>query len=362
MKPYPYTRRYNDRGKNRIEYRRYGRCIALTGQPGTMEFQLSYEDAKARVDGAAIVHKGEAARPDVIKHGTLRWLGIEWFKSAEFAQLSPPTQRDRRRVLEAMFREPADRDGSKFLFGQYPLTRLEAKHVRVLRDRKRDMPGAAYNRLKALRVLFQWAIENDIGGVKRNVARDVPMLKNPSEGHHPWTDGERESYKNRHPIGNMARLAYELFFHTGQRSGDVWSFGPHNIRNGSLVFTQEKNRARKPVHLELPIMPELQAALDATKTGETRFLVNAYGKPFASKDTLRGWFRDRCKEAGLPARCTAHGIRKASATYHADNGATSNELMAIHGWRSLQTADEYIRAANQKKLAARAMRRNIAKD
>src|SRR5690349_20273198 len=158
MKPYPYTRRYNDRGKVRIEYRRYGRCIALSGQPGTMEFQQSYEDAKARVDGAIIVPKEEVPRNGV-KQGTLRWLGVEWFKSTEFAQLAPDTQRDWRRILESVFQEPADRDGSTFLFGQYPVDRFEAKHVRVLRDRKKDMPGAAYNRLKALRVLFQWAIE-----------------------------------------------------------------------------------------------------------------------------------------------------------------------------------------------------------
>jgi integrase len=362
LKPYPYTRRYNDRGKWRIEYRRYGRCIALTGEPGTMEFQLSYEAAKARVDGATIVRKDEVPWLDVVKTGTLRWLCIEWFKSTEFAQLAPSTQSDRRRILEHILQEPSQ-PGSSFVFGQYPVNRLEAKHVRVLRDRKKDTPGAAANRLKTLRTLFQWAIENEIGGIKQNVAKVVPMLKNPSKGHHPWTDEEREAYKARHPIGTMARLAYELFFQTGQRSGDVWSFGPDNIRNGSLVFTQEKNKSRKPVSLELPILPELQAALDATKIGTSRFLVkNADGEPFASKDTLRGWFKDRCREAGLPEHCTAHGIRKASATYHADNGATSNELMAIHGWSSLQTADEYIRAANQKKLAARAMRRNIAKD
>jgi integrase len=109
--------------------------------------------------------------------------------------------------------------------------------------------------------------------------------------------------------------------------------------------------------MELPILPELQAALDATKAGETRFLVNAYGQPFASKNSFRYWFKDRCKEAGLPMRCSAHGIRKASATFYANNGATTNELMAIHGWTSIGTAEGYVRAANRKKLAAGAMLR-----
>jgi integrase len=359
MKPYRYTRRYNDRGKIRIEYRRYGRCIALTGEPGTMEFQQSYEAAKARLDGAINVPKDEVARLEVAKQGTLRWLCIQWFKSPEFRQFARGTQELRRSTLESILLEPSQ-PGSSFLFGHYPVNRLEAKHVRVLRDRKKDSPAAANHRIKTLRSLFEWAIESDIG-VERNVARDVPILKSSTEGYHPWTDEEREAYKARHAVGTMARLAYDLFFHTGQRIGDVWSFGPDNIRNGSLIFTQEKNKSRKPVPLVLPILPELQTSLDATTIGKKRFLVNAYGEPFASKNSFRFWFKDRCREAGLPDNCTPHGIRKASATYHANNGATSNELMAIHGWRSLRTADGYVRAANQEELAAKAMRR-LARD
>ena len=99
MKPYPYTRRYNDRGKVRIEYRRYGRNIALTGQPGTMEFQQSYEAAKAQIEGATIVPRedGVAGR-DVVKQGTFRWLCVEWFKSPEFGQFASTTQHVRRRI------------------------------------------------------------------------------------------------------------------------------------------------------------------------------------------------------------------------------------------------------------------------
>ena len=191
----------------------------------------------------------------------------------------------------------------------------------------------------------------------RNVARDVPTFKNPTEGHHCWTDAEREQFKARHPVGTMARLAYELFFQTGQRIGDVWGFGPGNIVNDAVVLTQEKNKRRKPVHLELPIQPELKAALDATKTGDTRFLVNAHGDPFASKKSFSNWFKDRCREAGLPGKCSAHGIRKATATFHANNGATSNELMAVLGWQSLRSAEPYVRTANQRQLASRAMGR-----
>jgi integrase len=355
MKPYPYTRRYNDRGKVRIEYRRYGRTIALTGEPGTMEFQQSYEDAKARMDEAIIVPNEDGiARPAVVKQGTFRWLCVEWFKSAEFGQLGEQTRREHRRRLELICQEPAA-PGSPFLFGNYPVPTWEAKHVKVLRDRKKDTPHAANHRLTSLRLLFDWAIDREL--VKGpNPADIVAKLKATSEGHHTWTDEELEQYRARWPVGTIQRLALELFFHTGQRLGDVRRFGPHTIVNGKLVFTQEKNKARKPVHLELPIRPELQAILEATKTGAETFLIRSDGKRFASNTGLGNWFREACNEAGLP-QCSAHGIRKASATFLADNGATTNELMAVHGWRSMRSAEGYVRAANQKELAAKAMAR-----
>jgi hypothetical protein len=37
-----------------------------------------------------------------------------------------------------------------------PVTRMEARHVRALRDERSDQPGAANTRLKALKALFAW--------------------------------------------------------------------------------------------------------------------------------------------------------------------------------------------------------------
>ena len=60
------------------------------------------------------------------------------------------------------------------------------------------------------------------------------------------------------------------------------------------------------------------------------FLQTEYGKPFTEAG-FGNWFRDRCDEAGLP-QCTAHGLKKASATIAAENGATTRQLMAMFDW------------------------------
>jgi hypothetical protein len=41
-------------------------------------------------------------------------------------------------------------------------------------------------------------------------------------------------------------------------------------------------------------------------------------------------------------------LRKGGATIAAENGATSQQLMAIFGWSSLKMAELYARAADQK--------------
>jgi len=97
----------------------------------------------------------------------------------------------------------------------------------------------------------------------------------------------------------------------------------------------------------------LAAVIDATPTKHLTFLTTAYGRAF-SPAGLGNAFRARCDEAGLP-HCSAHGLRKATAARPAERGATSHEIMAITGHRSLEEVERYTRAARQRKLADAAM-------
>jgi Phage integrase family len=74
------------------------------------------------------------------------------------------------------------------------------------------------------------------------------------------------------------------------------------------------------------------------------------GKPFTAAG-FGNWFRDRCREAELPERCTSHGLRKAAATYLAELGFTDHQLMAWFGWTSISQAQACTKAANRKRMA-----------
>jgi len=104
-------------------------------------------------------------------------------------------------------------------------------------------------------------------------------------------------------VVTKARLAYALLFHTGQRRSDIALFGRQHVYNGRLRFTQQKNRLRRPIALELPILPELQRVIDASPVGDLTFLVTEFGKPFIAA-RFGNWFRERCNEAGF-TQCSA---------------------------------------------------------
>jgi integrase len=231
---------------------------------------------------------------------------------------------------------------------------ITAKAVRVLRDRKLDAPESGNARVKALRQVFGWALCEEIDGVERNPARDVPYLKAKPGGFHSWSVEEVEKFEARHPIGSKARLALALLLYTGQRRSDVILFGKQHVREGWLKFTQRKNMRNRPVTLELPILPALQRIINATPTGDMTFLLTDLGRPFTGAgfgNKMRQW----CDEAGLD-HCSAHGLRKAGAVIAAENGATPHQLMSVFGWLSLKQAELYTRAAQQKRLAGGAMK------
>lgn len=205
--------------------------------------------------------------------------------------------------------------GSKVFIGDCPLNRLGTKIVRVLRDRKSDVPNAANSRVKILRLVFKWATENEL--MTNNPARDVPYLRIRSGGYHTLTEVEIQRFEDRWLVGTKERLAFALLRYLGVRRSDVVRLGKQHLRNGWLSFTTKKG----DTPLELPIPPELQRIINASPTGDLNFLVTEYGKPFSAAG-FGNWFRERCDAAG-PTDCSTHGLRKA----------------ALRGWRERSPTD-----------------------
>lgn len=343
---YRYVVQDRDRhGNVRVYLRQPGKSkVRLYETPGTDAFDAEYRKA--------VNAKPQKAKPAValgmVLPGSVDALCVAYYKSAEFRRMDERTQRVRRGILDS-FRQS---------HGNKPAARLEARHLIGLRDDRAETPEAANSLLKALRAVYRHGMALSL--VYDNPAAKVGYLPGSAEGFHAWTLEEVRQFEAHHPVGSKPRLAMALLLYTGQRRSDVVQLGRQHVRDGWLAFTQHKNRNRRPVRLELPIVPELQRILDASHTGELAFLVSDRGTPY-SAETFGNRFRKWCREAGLPL-CSPHGLRKAAASRLAELGCTAHEIMAVTGHRTLKEVDRYTRGAAQRVMAESAFSRLIAAD
>jgi site-specific recombinase XerD len=115
-------------------------------------------------------------------------------------------------------------------------------------------------------------------------------------------------------------------------------------------------RQKTGVPFNVQVTPSLQQAIDAMpESDHLTYLLTSYGRPFTAAG-FGNWFRAACDDAKMPKRCTSHGLRKAAATYFAEQGATDHQLMAWFGWTSISQAQVYTKAANRKRMAEAAGR------
>lgn len=352
-------------GVERFYYRRPGqKKIRIFGVPWTPTFMAEYDSAK----GGAVLKRGIQPK----KTGDFNWLCERYFESGEYRALDIKTQTKRKNNLNTISREPIA-PGSIKLFETVMLDSWNKKAVRAIRDRVADRPGTSSDWMKALRAVFKFAVNAD--HVETNPTRDVQKLRmNNVDGHHAWTIEEVETFEAKHPIGTKERLAMGILLYAAQRLSDVIRIGPKHIKvrttivdvdgvptevkTNWLVFTQHKNRNRKPIHMEIPIRPELQELLDATALGNQTFLQTTYKKPYGER-SFAAFFADACIAADVPGR--SHGLRKAQSARLAELGASEKEIMSITGHTTSQEIKRYTESANKRILAAAATARAAKK-
>ena len=304
-----------------------GPRIRLPGMYDSPEFNEAYENARA---GIAVTTR--ASMPEH-RQGSLAWLIRQYRQSAAFRDLAPITRKNRDAILKQV-----EKTG-----GTLTAANIPAATIREGLKRREGKPGAQRNFLRAMRHLFQWAIPDHLSA-DPTAGLSVKMPK--TIGHKPWSVEMIEQYHRAHKLGTKARLAMDLMLYTGLRRSDVVRIGPQHIRDN--ILTVRLKKSQEMTEVVLPVLPPLQESIAASEIGDLAFLVTQYGKPFTAAG-FGNWFADQCRAAGVDGR--AHGLRKAAATFAAENGATPHEIMAIFGWQSLQEAELYTKAADRKRAA-----------
>jgi integrase len=229
---------------------------------------------------------------------------------------------------------------------------MTREHISRMVAARADTPGAANSLLQKIKVLLRFAIEHGL----RADDPSLRLRKFKKGEFHTWTEDEIAQYEAKWPFGTTARLAFALLLFTGQRRSDVVTMARSDVAEGMIQVQPLKTKRTTGTRLWIPIHPNLATVLANTSLGQTMLLETAFKKPFAAAG-FGNYMADRIGEAGLPDRCVTHGLRKAAARRLAEAGCSANEIQAITGHATLQEVSRYTKAAEQKKLAKKAMKR-----
>ena len=331
-------------GRKRYRFRRKGFSgveLPVNSDPASPEFQAAYHAAlRGERQDHALAMVAARGGSGTVQDAIERYLG-----STTFRAYSQGTQDLRRPILKSFLRAGV---------GNLPLTKMDDKYIERWLETAPTM-GAKRTWLLALKPLMQWAVSKGVELIETDPTKDIKVKITGSDGHLTWTNEQIEQFRAHHQLGSKARLALELLLGVALRSGDGISLGPQHVRNGWLVYTQEKNRKRKPVKVEVPLPASLVAAIEACPSppDSLTFLINEWGRPFGKK-SFNAWFRKQVAAARLPDSCVPHGLRKGGCRVMAESDCTAHEIMSVSGHTTLREVERYTKAANRKHLAARA--------
>ena len=338
MKKPRFVKAYVDPRDGRAYYylrRRGYPHVRLPGLPWSPSFMAAYE--------AAMSGPRTAIGAGRVKPGSVAAVVAEYLDSRLFfGSKSPGTQRMRRGILERF----------RAAYGDRPFALLPPEWIEALLDSK--PPHAARSWLATLRSLCQFALKPPRRYLRADPTANIKLAAIDSDGFHCWTEEEISQFEAHHAIGTKPRLALALLLYTAQRRSDVVRMGRQHIKDGVLTVKQQKTG----VTLSIPVHPHLQAVFDATSSEHLTFLTTATGKPYGG-DHFSRRFREWCDAAGLPQRCTPHGLRKAACRRLAEAGCSANEIMAISGHATMKELVRYTKAADQARLARNALAKAV---
>jgi integrase/recombinase XerD len=362
-----YVNSYIDRhGKPRHQFRRKGhKKVTIKGRPGSAEFMAHYHELLAKTGGVPTEIGTSSA-----KAGTVNKLAELYVKSDVFKKgLAQATQKTWRPIINR-FREFETPGGRRY--GENRIATIQKKSIVAFLEGK--SANAQKNTLKPIRGFIRFAISQ--GELATDPTEDIELIKSPKGmGHMTWKPPQVLQYQERHALGTIARLALELMLNIAARREDARKIGrPHlsfdpDRQLHKLTWRPSKTLRSTGKSLTIPILPSLQEALDAIPKearadGVLAFLVNDYGRPFASAAAFGNKFADWCDAAGLrPVLCDdgrfrnfrAHGLRKAALYTLYKAGGTVAELQALGGHASISELQTYIQEIEQDEQAVSAM-------
>lgn len=296
----------------------------------------AFEEAYQRARKALPPSQARQERQD-----TLAWLIGQYQRSSAYAGLAQATRDQRDNIFRQAVKES----------GAYPFAAITPDDIREARERRKETPHQSRNVLDAYRGLFTWAVE--AGHLTSNPTEGVANPKRiAGPGFLAWTMQDVAQFRKRWPRGTPQHLWLTVLLETGARRGDAVRIGWQHVKHRMATVETEKTG----VYAFIPISGALARELRLSGAGRRATWICGDRGTALTKESFGNLFRAACREAGLPPKKSAHGVRKLAATLDAEGGLTVEQMKAVYGWTSDAMASHYAKTANRRKLAEEAAR------
>lgn len=331
--PYPGVSRQTDRhGVTRWRFRKGGVDEYLPGPYGSEAFVRAYNEAR---EGLKTTERFSRAT-----YGSFDWLIEQYLRNPRHHEKAARTQAQIRMELEWLRKQ----------VGHLPFAKFGVRHVEAVMARK-DGAAAANRVRKLLSMLFNFALAMEFEGVTKNPARYAQPRKHKSDGFYTMTAAEMRQFLTAHGPGTKARLVFLLAQNTGAGRTDLTKLTWNNIEGDRIRYRRQKTG----VAMDARISRELGDELARVPRDGLVIISHSGGRAY-KPESLANWFKDRCKEAGLP-HCTFHSIRKGQATAIVDAGGSAEEVMAFLAHETPHEGATYTKKAARGRLADAALDR-----
>jgi integrase len=290
-----------------------------------------FGDCYARAKAERSRHK---SKPGVL---TFEGLIRSYEKSPEFRGKAQSTRDSYSRYLEVANKLLRTKHGLS-----WPLKDVARTDLLAIREKLADTPGAANQTMRALGVLFAWAVDEEKVDEKENPAKKLKRFE--AIPHEPWPEDLLEEALADPQVGD----AVALFYFTGQRINEVVRMTWNAIEDDYMQVYVQKTKQ----NLRVALLPELAERLQRIPRGDAvTILMNSNGHSW-SRTGLRLKLQAWAKERGH--KVVPHGLRKNAVISLLEAGCTPAQVQGITD-QTLPVIQHYAKKVNKLTLGRAAV-------
>ncbi|OYW52363.1 MAG: hypothetical protein B7Y80_19605 [Hyphomicrobium sp. 32-62-53] len=316
--------------KTHVYFRHGGKYLRLPADTSSPEFHRAYAEALAGTQ----IQSSKALPP-----GTTAAMIADYKRSPEYTGLAVKTQTDYARQLDHLGKA----------VGPYPAKDIRRANIVKLRN-KLATKGNRTADLFISVVCRAFRVGMDLGYVDQNPAADISRI-NKAQSFKAWPKSARDTFEASSPPEALL-VAHMLGLYTSLRLGDVLRLTWANYQDGCFVTRHTKSMELAGLtdgEDYIPAARPLRELLERLPKTSMMIVARADGRKWNERH-FSAVFRDHLDAIGLD-HLHFHGLRKTTAKALAEAGATSKEIAAITGHRTLSMVELYTEQAEQKKLA-----------